>query len=115
MEEREKYLPIGSVVLLEEDTKKLMITGFCSSASDDEQKEYDYSGCAYPEGLISTEEIYLFDHNQIEEICFVGYESEEEQEFKTALKETLLEEDSLTNDNSETINQTIGIANYDRL
>ncbi len=100
MEEREKYLPIGSVVLLEGDTKKLMITGFCSS-TDEEEKEYDYSGCAYPEGIISLDEIYLFDHNQIKEISFVGYESEEEKEFKTILKETLLEENNITNIDSE--------------
>ena len=95
MEKREKYLPIGSVVLLEGDTKRLMITGFCSSVDDDEQKEYDYSGCLYPEGLISLDEIYLFDHDQIGQINFIGYESEEEQEFKKILIETLNEENSV--------------------
>lgn len=106
METRKKYLPIGSVVLLKDDTRKLMITGFCASEEgDDDQKQYDYSGCMYPEGLISSDEIYLFDHDQIEEINFIGYETEEEQEFKKILIETLNEENNAVN----------GIIDYDKL
>lgn len=92
MEKREKYLPIGSVVLLSGETKKLMITGFCSS-EEGEEKEYDYSGCLYPEGLVSSDEIYLFDHEQINEINFIGYENEEEKEFKKELIENIDSED----------------------
>lgn len=91
---REKYLPVGSVVLLKGDTKKMMIIGFCTS-SDDDQKQYDYSGCMYPEGLISSDEIYLFDHDQIGEINFIGYETDEEKEFKKNLIEALNEEQEI--------------------
>lgn len=106
METRKKYLPIGSVVLLKDDTRKLMIIGFCASAvEDDDQKQYDYSGCMYPEGLISSDEIYLFDHDQIEKINFIGYETEEEQEFKKNLIETLNEENNTVNN----------IVDYDKL
>ena len=37
----EKYLPIGSVVLLDGGETKVMITGFVASA-EDENEVYDY-------------------------------------------------------------------------
>ena len=62
-----------------------MITGFCSVAEDDMDKVYDYSGCIYPEGYLSSNKICLFDHNQISELFYLGYENEEESEFKKTL------------------------------
>lgn len=90
MEMREKFLPIGSVVLLKGGKKKLMITGFCSMAEDDRTKVYDYTGCIYPEGYLNSNQICLFDHEQIEEIFFIGYEDEEEKEFKDSLEELVI-------------------------
>ena len=87
MEKREKFLPIGSVVLLNGGKKKIMITGFCSIAADDKTRVYDYSGCIYPEGYLNSNQICLFDHDQIEEIYFIGYENEEEEKFKNQLNE----------------------------
>lgn len=91
MEIKDKFLPIGSVVLLKGGTKKAMITGFCSIAVEDKTKVYDYSGCVYPEGYLNSNEICLFDHDQIEELCFVGFENEEEKEFKDSLKSIISE------------------------
>lgn len=82
---REKYLPIGTVVLLKGGKKRAMITGFCSTSQEDQSKIYDYSGCVYPEGYLSSDQVCLFDHNQIEKIFFVGYEDEEEKTFKDKL------------------------------
>lgn len=83
----EKFLPIGSVVLLKGGTKKAMITGFCSVAEEDKTKMYDYTGCVYPEGYLDFNQICLFDHNQIEKIFHYGYEDDEEKEFKQQLNE----------------------------
>ena len=88
---REKFLPIGSVVLLKGGTKKAMITGFCSIAEEDKTKVYDYSGCVYPEGYLNSNQICLFDHDQIEEIFFIGYEDEEEKDFKKELAEIVIQ------------------------
>lgn len=88
---REKFLPIGSVVLLKGGTKKAMITGFCSIAEEDKTKVYDYSGCVYPEGYLNSNQICLFDHDQIEEIFFIGYEDEEEKEFKKELSDIIIQ------------------------
>lgn len=85
----EKYLPIGSVVLLNGGTKRLMITGFCVVPNDDKSKVFDYSGCLYPEGVISSDQIALFNHDQIKTIYAIGYSDEEEKQFKEKLKKTL--------------------------
>lgn len=84
---REKYLPIGSIVLLKGGKKRAMITGFCSVAQENQDKIYDYSGCVYPEGYLSSNQVCLFDHDQIEKIFFVGYEDDEEKIFKGKLKQ----------------------------
>jgi len=83
------YLPIGSVVLLQGGSKKVMITGFCVTPNDNTHKMYDYSGCLYPEGVINSNEVCLFNHSQIEEVYFTGYESEEESIFKEELARTM--------------------------
>ncbi len=82
---REKYLPIGTVVLLKGGRKRAMITGFCSVAQENQEKIYDYSGCVYPEGYLSSNQVCLFDHDQIEKIFFLGFEDEEEKAFKEKL------------------------------
>ena len=70
---KEKYLPIGTVVLLKGGKKRAMITGFCSVAQENQDKIYDYSGCVYPEGYLSSNQVCLFDHDQIEKIFFEGF------------------------------------------
>ena len=86
----EKYLPIGTVVMLKEGKKRIMITGFCCMGDKEQTKIYDYSGCLYPEGFVSANKFLLFDHNQIDKIYFLGYEDEEEKQFKGRLN-TLVE------------------------
>ncbi len=82
----EKYLPIGTVVMLKGGSKRVMITGFCSIAAEDESKMYDYSGCMYPEGFLSSDETALFNHDQIDKIYHMGLIDDEENKFKVALK-----------------------------
>lgn len=72
-------LPIGTVVLLKGGTKKLMITGFYSKSTDDE-KVYQYNSCIFPEGFMDNT-FCLFDHNQIDEVCYMGLQSEEHNKY----------------------------------
>ena len=81
----EKYLPIGTVVMLKDGSKRIMITGFCTIGGDNKNKIFDYCGCLYPEGFISSTQNLLFDHNQIEKIYHMGLVDEEEQAFKNKL------------------------------
>ena len=92
MKDTSKLLPIGSVVLLNNGTKKIMITGFYSVAANDPDKVYDYCGCLFPEGIISSEQNLLFDHNQIVKVFYMGYKNDEDKEFKTKLNEIVNEE-----------------------
>ena len=89
MNDEIKYLPIGSVVLLKEATKRIMVTGYASVSPDTGDKVYDYSGCFFPEGFIDYDEVFVFDHNQIETVCFKGFEDEEQQEFMGKLEAEL--------------------------
>ena len=81
----EKYLPVGSIVLLKDANKKLMITGF-GIVKPGSGKVYDYSGCSYPEGIIDSKSIFVFDHDQIADIYYLGYINDEEAKFKNFLK-----------------------------
>ena len=42
---------------------------------------YDYIGCFYPEGYIDHDYTFVFNHDAIEEIIFVGFIDEEEEAF----------------------------------
>lgn len=73
-------LPIGTVLLLKDGEKKLMICGVKQTNVDD-GKEYDYLGVLYPEGHIGDEFQYLFNHADIAEVFFRGYEDAEWENF----------------------------------
>lgn len=114
MENKEKFLPIGTVVLLKNGKKELMIISYCMMPNGDvydkfgkvenhDNQVFDYGACLYPEGLITTDQIFAFNHEQIEKICFTGYETEIQKELSDALNEELEEEDE--EEVSEEINQ----------
>lgn len=84
-------LPIGSVVLLKNSTKKLMIIGFAQVSASNPDKVYDYVGCVFPEGFIGPDQTFLFDSHQIERIYAVGYQDEEQMKFKIRVDEALTE------------------------
>lgn len=84
-------LPIGSVVLLKNSTKKLMIIGFAQVSANDPDKVYDYVGCVFPEGFIGPDQTFLFDSHQVEKIFALGYQDEEQMSFKTRVDEALAE------------------------
>ena len=80
-----KYLPIGTIVKLKTGKRKVMITGFCLYDRDAAHTLYDYCGCAYPEGMLSTNEVNLFNHGDIEKVFHLGVSDEEEKNFKVNL------------------------------
>ena len=82
----EKYLPLGSVVLLNGAKKRVMIIGFMVSSQGAEGKVFDYMGCVFPEGVISSEQSLVFNHNQIGQVFCLGYSDDEEKKFRNKLK-----------------------------
>ena len=81
-----KYLPIGTVVLLKGGTRKVMITGFCAVTDAKKNKIFDYRGCPFPEGVLESSGVALFDHEQIQEICHMGYKNNESIDFLDKLE-----------------------------
>lgn len=92
MNMEEKFLPVGTVVLLQNGTKRVMINGFCSIDSEDPNTVYDYSGVLYPEGSLSSDQTLLFNHDQIVRIDHMGLIDDEETAFKAKLEEILAAE-----------------------
>ena len=84
---QDKFLPIGSVVLLKGGTKKVMITGYCMKTAENPDKIYDYNGCPFPEGELKSNITSVFNHDQIEKIVFLGLESEEQLKVNEEVKE----------------------------
>ncbi len=78
----EGLLPVGTVALLKNSTKKVMIIGVCQLAASDPSKVWDYVGCPFPEGFLGPDKTYLFNNEQIERIFAVGYQDEEQFAFK---------------------------------
>ncbi len=80
------YLPIGSVVLLKEGKKRIMVYG--RRVRDvNENKVYDYLGCLYPEGALSSHDVVVFNHDQIQLVYFIGFQDVEELAFRARLRE----------------------------
>lgn len=77
-------LPIGSVVLLKGATKKLVVIGILQVNSK-ENKIYDYLGVPYPEGYVGMDNNFLFNHTDINDVIFSGYENPERDIFIKAM------------------------------
>lgn len=75
-----EYLPIGSVVILKNGVKRVMIYGRRQKAVEN-NKEYDYLSCLYPEGNIDENFMFLFNNEDIAEVFFKGYEDQESREY----------------------------------
>lgn len=81
-------LPVGTVVLLKESTKRVMIVGVCQQGVSD-KKIYDYAGVVFPEGYISSDKLFLFNNDQIQQIFAVGYQDVEQLEFLKKVDQTM--------------------------
>jgi hypothetical protein len=98
MEDKEKFLPIGTVVLLKGGKKELMITSYCvfpqgeviekgKKVETPDGKYYEYGACTYPEGLISSEQIFCFNHDKISKVCYMGYETDAQKQLSGLINE----------------------------
>jgi len=93
---KEKFLPIGTVVLLKGGKKELMIISYCIIPTGEvydkngkvemEETMFDYGGCVYPEGMITSDQLFAFNHEQIEKVCYMGYETDNQKEISKVLK-----------------------------
>lgn len=95
MEIGERFLPIGTVVLLKGGKRELMIMSYCIMPSgevydkngkvDASGKMFDYGACFYPEGMVTSDQLFAFNHDQIEKVCYKGYETDHQKEISEVL------------------------------
>ena len=91
----EKFLPVGTVVLLKGGKKELMIISYCIVPSGEAYDKngkvdltdtmFDYGACVYPEGMITSDQLFAFNHEQIEKIVYMGYETDKQKEISRIL------------------------------
>ncbi len=77
-------LPLGSVVTLKHgDGTQLMIIARATIVNSGiSEVYYDYGAVLIPQGMISPEEVYFFNKENVEEIIFIGFSNEVEHEFE---------------------------------
>lgn len=94
----ERFLPIGTVVLLKEGNRPLMITSYCiyptgvvyekGQKVSAKNKFYDYGACTYPEGVLGANRILGFNHSQIDKVLHLGYKTEISDNISKKLNES---------------------------
>ena len=84
-----KYLPIGSIVILKNAWKKIMITGYLPTFKEKESEIYDYLACVYPEGVIKNDVNICFNHEDIKTIIAIGLIDDEQKDFMKNFKEAI--------------------------
>lgn len=85
-----EILPLGTIVTLIGGTKKIMI---CGRIQEEKKsgKLYDYSACYYPEGILEATELFLFQHEDVDKIYFVGMQEADEFAFRLFMEDKLKE------------------------
>lgn len=71
-----KFLPIGSVCLINSNDKKHMIIGY-------NQNNYEYVSVLYPEGINQQIELKYFNHDDVVELFSLGYKGNEYNEYNS--------------------------------
>lgn len=81
------YLPIGSVVQLDETEVLFMIVGLAVENENNIRK--DYLAVKYPMGVLNSDSYYFFDHSIIKKIVHQGYSSVDHDVYKRLLNNLL--------------------------
>lgn len=107
---KDKFLPIGTVCALKNNSKKAMIVGFFPNSFDTELRQYDYAGYYYPEGNLKNNNFVSFNHSDIQSIDFMGFESNLHEELNIKLggkKEAIVSDFSFNEDGVVTEDKTV--------
>ena len=69
-----EFLPIGTIVKLNNYDNKVMITGYCMKSNS---KTFHYCGVTYPEGINKSEGYLYYNKGDIRQIVKIGYMDQE--------------------------------------
>lgn len=86
-----EILPLGSVVLLKGAERYIVVMGYLMR-EEGEDKIWDYMGCAYPVGAISSNSTLMFDAKQIDKVIFEGFSDEEGETFRKKVYDSIGDE-----------------------
>lgn len=84
---KNRPLPVGSVVILKGANTKMMVLGYLKYGPENRTDIYDYAGCLFPQGYHSPEKTYVFNHDGIERVYFLGYQDDRQIEFADSMME----------------------------
>lgn len=86
---KDRFLPLGTVVLLKGAKRNVMITNYLiySGKEGASKKVYDYGACPFPEGLMKPDMGIGFNHDDIAEVIYLGLQNDEQKEFNKKLLE----------------------------
>lgn len=93
MKDNKELLPLGSIVYLKEGTTKMVIIGrspLLNVRGESKQEKpvlFDYSSVMYPMGYVGEEEVFFFNHEDIDKIEFKGYSDSENEQYLNVMKE----------------------------
>lgn len=77
--DKNRVLPLGSIVALRRSAKKVMIVARAVSIRQKGKEIYfEYAACGYPEG-ITNDQLFFLDVKDIAEVIFTGYEDRDEE------------------------------------
>ena len=82
-------LPVGTVVLLKNSKKRVMVIGICQRSAEKPEEIWDYSGCLFPEGYMGADKVFLFNNDQIDKVFFLGLQDQEQMAFKEMAEKAL--------------------------
>ncbi len=92
------WLPLGSVVRVDDSEQKIMIIGRNQRDAYDPNISYEYSAVLYPQGLMNPEENLLLNLNQVKQIYYLGYSDNQNKQFEEFLNE-YIKENNISFDN----------------
>lgn len=80
---QKNFFSIGTVVELKKYNDKVIIVGYFV---ENDNVFYDYVSFPFPNGYMGNDNIICFNENEIEKVCYSGFEfSEEQKSFKVDL------------------------------
>ena len=74
--ENNKLLPLGSIVFLKDGVIKMLIIGRRNLIAKEGEKKpilFDYAASPYPIGFAGNEQLYHFNHENIDKVIFSGF------------------------------------------
>ena len=87
---KEHILPLGTVLKVKKGKGELMVAGRAQLYNNQGVIGYfDYAAIRYPQGLASNSDFLFFNDEDIEEVIFEGYRSEQEIAFAESYEESI--------------------------